>query len=119
MVALTWAFAACRSTEPSLPTIVGRWNIAGFSDSGTAGVTTGAMTFAAGGTWTALGTVTYPGEPLDSLEVSGTWAQSGLVLTLTAAGATPGTWDMVFTGDQLVLNGRAPIFTVITLTRAP
>ncbi len=108
---------ACQSTEPGAPSIVGSWNLASFSDSGTVGVTTGTMTFAAGGAWSVVGTVTYPGEPLDSLVASGTWSQQGTVLTLAPAGSAAGTWDMAFAGAELVLTARPPLFTVIALTR--
>lgn len=118
-VACVMLLAACGSTEPSDSTLAGTWSITSFSDSGTVGVTTGTMTFAANGTWSALGTVTYPGEPLDSIVAAGTWAQDGLVLTLTPTGGAPGTWDLDFGGDEVVLTGRPPIFTVITLTRIP
>lgn len=108
---------ACSSTEPSGPSIVGTWNLVSFSDSGTVGVTTGTMTFAAAGSWTVLGTVTYPGEPLDSLTGGGTWVQNGLVLTLGVSGGTSAIWDMAFSGNQVVLTGRPPVFSVITLAR--
>lgn len=41
--------AACGSIEPAVPSLEGTWIIASFSDSGTVGVTTGTMTFLAGG----------------------------------------------------------------------
>lgn len=109
------ALAACGSTEPSAPSLVGTWNLVSFSDSGTVGATTGTMTFAANGTWSVLGTVTYPGEPLDSLVASGLWVQNGYAVTLS--GASSGTWDLAFSGTQVVLTGRPPIFTAITLAR--
>ena len=112
------AFAACTSAEPTAPSLVGTWNLASFSDSGAVGVTTGTMTFNAGGTWAVRGTVTYPGEPQDSLVGDGTWSQSGVVLTMAPTGGPSRTWDLTFTGNQVRITGRPPVFSVITLTRA-
>lgn len=110
--------AACAGAEPSAPSLVGTWNLAGFSDSGTAGVTTGTMTFTAGGTWSVRGTVTYPGEPQDSITGGGTYAQDGTVLTMTPGGGPERVWDLAFSGNQVVITGRPPVYSVITLTKS-
>jgi len=76
------------------------------------------MTFSTGGMWSVRGTVTYPGEHQDSLVGEGTWSQSGFVVTMAPTGGPSRAWDLTFTGNQVVITGRPPVFSVITLTRA-
>ena len=49
----------------------------------TAGTTTGTFVFRADGTFSANGTVTYPGEATDNIDVDGTYQQTGSSLVLT------------------------------------
>ena len=91
-----------RSTRPS-HTMAGAWDLIGYSDHGVSGVTTGSATFLHDGTFFILGTVTYPGEPTDSLDISGTYQVIGATLTLTTPAGT-GTWSIAFSGDQVVLT---------------
>jgi len=97
--------SGCDSTspEPSLTDLVGTWDLISMTDSVTVGTTTGTMTFGAGGTFSIVGTVTYPGEPTDSLVIAGTYAQSGSAVTLTIGG-TPSTWQVTFSGSEVVFT---------------
>jgi len=106
------------STRPS-PPLEGKWGIIGYSDHGVLGVTTGSATFRDDGTFVILGTVTYPGEPVDSLDVSGTYRVAKNVVTLTTPEGT-GPWSLVFSGDRVVLSlvGVDPP-TTMTLKRQP
>ena len=104
------------STRPS-PEIEGTWDLISYVDHGVAGVMTGSCTFRNDGTFIILGTVTYPGEPVDSLDVSGTYQVVAMTLTLTTPDGT-GAWSMVFSGDRLVLVGPDPS-TRMTLKRRP
>jgi len=71
-------------------------------DHGVSGATTGSGTFRDDGTFIILGTVTYPGEPADSLAVSGTYQVVATIVTLTTPDGT-GAWSMAFSGDRVVL----------------
>ena len=83
--------------------MAGAWDLIGYSDHGVSGVTTGSATFLHDGTFFILGTVTYPGEPTDSLDISGTYQVIAATLTLTTPDGT-GTWSIAFSGDQVVLT---------------
>jgi len=106
------------STRPSL-TLVGTWDLVGYSDHGVLGATTGSSTFRDDSTFFILGTVTYPGEPVDSLDVSGTYQVAAMTVILTTSDGT-GAWSLVFSGDQCVLTliGSDPP-TTMTLKRRP
>lgn len=104
------------STRP-YPELEGTWDLIGYIDHGVSGVTTGSVIFQDDGTFIIRGTVTYPGEPMDSLDVSGTYQVVAKTLTLTTPDGT-GTWSMVYSGDQLVLIGSDPS-TRMTLKRRP
>ena len=106
------------SDEPS-PSLRGGWDLISYADHGITGVTTGSAIFRDDGTFTILGTVTYPGEPVDSLDVSGTYLVIVNVVRLMTSDGT-GSWSMAFSGDRVVLSliGSAPP-TKITLERQP
>jgi hypothetical protein len=106
------------STRPS-PELEGTWDLIGYIDHGVSGVTAGSSTFRGDGTFIILGTVTYPGEPVDSLDVSGTYQVVAMTVTLTTPEGT-GAWSMVFSGDRVVLAliGADPP-TKMTLKRRP
>jgi hypothetical protein len=89
------------STQPS-QTLEGVWNLVGYSDHGVSGVTTGSVRFGNDARFVVNGTVTYPGEPVDTLDISGTYQIVGKTVVLTTADDT-GTWSVVFSGDQAVL----------------
>lgn len=112
-------FVSCdgeTSTHPA-PKLEGVWDIMGYTDHGVPGATTGSCTFRDDGTCAILGTVTYPGEPVDSLEVSGTYQVVATHLTMTTPDGT-GSWSLAFSGDRVVLTliGAEPP-TTMTLKR--
>jgi hypothetical protein len=98
--------------------VVGQWDMIGFSDAGIDAATTGTLEFRSNGTVSWIGTITFPGEPTDSIVVDGTYAQARNTLTLTF-GSDPATaWTPELTGDVLVLTAiEAPPPNVITLRR--
>lgn len=103
------AFAlGCGATAPQ-QSIVGDWALLSFTDHGVVGTTTGTVTFNDDGTWGAIGTVTYPGEPEDSIAVSGTYRVNGNDLTLTTGGSSA-VWTMTWDTDRvtLTLQGSDP-----------
>jgi hypothetical protein len=112
---------SCGSEDSTrlLPELEGTWDIIGYTDHGVSGVTTGSSTFRADGTFVILGTVTYPGELVDSLDVSGTYEVVATTVTLTTSDGT-GAWSMVFSGDRVVLTlvGAEPP-TRLMLKRQP
>ncbi|MDH4349836.1 MAG: hypothetical protein OEW56_01645 [Gemmatimonadota bacterium] len=111
---------ACSSTTSVGEMLLGTWSIAGFDDHGTPGVTTGTWIFRADGTFDALGTITYPGEPTDSLRVSGTWLErSETLVDLTVAGETT-VWEVSVSANAALLIFRDDDGAVrITLEKAP
>ncbi len=115
---LVLGYAGCDddSSGPA-PSLVGGWDIIGYSDHGVSGATTGSAVFRDDGTFLMLGTVTYPGEPTDSLNVSGTYQVMANAVTLTTQ-ESAGAWSLVFVGDAVTLSllGADPP-TVITLRR--
>ena len=112
-------FVSCdgeKSTHPA-PTLEGAWDIAGYADHGVSGATTGSCIFRDDGTYAILGTVTYPGEPVDSLDVSGTYQVVATLLTMTTPDGGV-SWSLAFSGDRVVLTliGVEPP-TTMTLKR--
>jgi hypothetical protein len=58
-------------------------------------------------TFSATGTITFPGEPPDSLVVSSTYAQSRNRVVLTI-GAQTGTWTLTASGNEITLTEQEP-----------
>jgi hypothetical protein len=115
---LAVALAACGDQTTTGDQLVGTWSIAAYVDHGTPGVTTGAWTFGADATFAVLGTITYPGEPTDSLDVVGTWMEQGPAsVALTVGGGTT-VWGVSVTPDTAVMTLPDEEGTVqITLAR--
>ncbi len=99
---LTPAEVAAVACSDSVQTLVGTWNVASFSDHGTIGTTTGTCIFDAGGTFTMSGTVTYPGEAVNTFDLSGSRAVRADSVDLTIAGETVA-WGVEFPNDINVL----------------
>jgi len=95
---------------------MGTWSLIGYTDHGISGVTTGTATFLDDGTFSVVGTVTYPGEPADPLDVSGTYEVQGKIVILTTPEGT-GTWTLAFSGSEVVLSlvGSSPPTTITLL----
>lgn len=96
--------------------LAGTWDFIGFSDDGIEAETTGTWVFRLDGTFSANGTVTYPGEPTDDVDVDGSWEVSGNTVLLTIDQASS-TWTTEFTGDVAVLTSTANPGTTATLRR--
>ena len=117
-LALAVAGAACADdgTSPSV-SLAGAWDFVGFTDAGVAAVTTGTWTFAADSSVTVSGTVTFPGEPTDSLDVAGSYSQNGNTVQLII-GTGSGDWTITSNGDQIVLTEiEPPPANTVTLRR--
>jgi hypothetical protein len=119
--ALLWIalFGCDDSTSPSTE-IAGTWRIVGYVDHGVAGATTGTAVFRNDGTFSVLGTVTYPGETADSIDVSGTYSVFGSTLTLQTNDGE-GEWSMAFSGKRVVLSlaGSDPSTSMTLERRSP
>lgn len=100
---LVAAFCGCEDSTGPSRTLEGTWDLAGYTDHGVSGATTGTCTFRPDGTFSILGTVTFPGEAADSLEVSGTYGVIVNYVTLTTPDGT-GTWFLAFSGDRVILS---------------
>jgi hypothetical protein len=100
---LAVTLVACSESTSLGSQLLGTWSLAGFDDHGAPGVTTGTWAFNDDATFAARGTVTYPGEPTDSLRVSGTWLErSATSVDLTVAGETT-VWAVSFAADSVYL----------------
>jgi hypothetical protein len=100
--------AACSndSTAPST-SLIGTWDLIGFTDMGVSAVTTGTCEFRAAGTFDINGTITFPGEPTESLVIGGSYVQSGTTVVLTI-GAETGSWTLTSSGNEVTLTENEP-----------
>ncbi|MGZ8392388.1 MAG: lipocalin family protein [Gemmatimonadales bacterium] len=103
-------------TQPT-PTLVGVWELVGYSDAGTPAATTGTAEFRLDGTFGVSGTLTFPGEPPDPVATSGTYEVEEDQVELTTLDGS-GLWTLGFAGQEvsLTLEGSAPP-TSMTLRR--
>jgi hypothetical protein len=110
LIGLGFLSAACGDTDGTGPSqsLIGRWDFIGFSDNNVEATTTGTMEFRSNGTVSLVGTVTYPGEPLDSVVVHGTWQQTENTILLTFSPDPATAWTPAFTGDVLLLTAVEP-----------
>jgi hypothetical protein len=83
--------------------IVGTWDLIGFSDGGVEAQTTGTWIFRANGTHSVNVTVAFPGEPVDSISGNGTYEQTGTTLELTLDSETS-SWTVATSGDTATLT---------------
>ena len=76
------AMSACGDDPvgPEVPTIVGTWDLIGFSDAGVEAQTSGSWTFRSDRTHSFEGTVTFPDEPPENISGVGTYEQTGTTL---------------------------------------
>jgi len=116
VVALLAAACGKDSSGPST-SLVGTWDLVGFTDMGVNAVTTGTCIFRPDGTFSINGTVTFPGEPTDPLVMDGTYLQNGNSVALTIAAQT-GNWTISASGAELALTEiEPPPANTITLRR--
>lgn len=115
--ALATATACGDGTSPSR-SLVATWDLVSFSDHGTVGVTTGTMTFRPNGTVEVIGTVTYLGEPTDSLTFAGTYEANAQTITLTIGSATD-TWSLTWQDDSVILTLQGPQPTNVIVLASP
>jgi hypothetical protein len=98
--------------------LVGTWDIIGFTDAGVTASTTGTWVFRSDGTFTVDGTVTFPGEPTDPILLAGTYTQNGLSVSLTVPGEPTTNWTLTTDGNQVTLTENvAPPANTVTLRR--
>jgi hypothetical protein len=119
--AVVVAFLAACATDSTAPStsLVGTWDLIGFTDMGVAAITTGTWSFRTDGTFNVEGTITFPGEPTDSLVADGSYAQSGNSVALTIAGQTGG-WTLTASGNEITLTeNEPPPANTIMLRRRP
>jgi hypothetical protein len=103
-------------TQPA-PTLLGAWDLVGYSDAGTPAMASGTADFQQDGTFVMNGTITFPGDPPDLIASSGTFELHGdQVDLLTPSGR--GTWTLRFIGDEVSLTLEGSVSpTAITLRR--
>ena len=103
------AMSACGDDPagPDVLTIVGTWDLIGFSDAGVEAQTSGSWTFREDGTHSFDLTVTFPDEPPENISVEGTYEQTGTTLELTV-GTDSSTWTVEISGDLATLTENEP-----------
>lgn len=117
--ALALILAGCDADEPRVcATLEGNWNLTGFSDHGVAATATGDAVFGEDGNFTILGEITFPGEPVDTLDLVGTWSMTGDRVTLTTESGT-GEWIVDFSGRDATLTLVGPLPTNVIQLRRP
>lgn len=109
---------ACDGAIGPSVAIEGIWDIVGYVDQDVAAAAAGRAEFRTDGHFTMSGTLTFPGEPVDTLSVAGTYQQLGARVTLTTPDGS-GVWRMTALGSTLTLtlSGVTPP-TRITLSRS-
>lgn len=107
LVTLAWAGVACGDETGPKISLAGTWDFIGFSDAGIEAATTGTWTFETNSAFHVQGTITFPGEPTDSLVVSGSYSQQGNQVELTI-GIDTGSWTLSGDGDVVVLTEVEP-----------
>jgi hypothetical protein len=110
--------ADCGDGSGPSRSLVGTWELASYTDHGVPGVTTGTIGFQSDGSFEVRGTVTYPGEPTDSLNVVGTWTLTLGHITLTTGGESA-VWRMVWQDVKLTLTLQRPLPTNVIVLRRP
>lgn len=118
VAAILPAATACGDGTSPSRTLVATWDLVSFSDHGVVGTTTGTMTFRSNGTLEVIGTVTYPGEPTDSLTFAGTYQANARTVTLTI-GSTTGTWSLTWQDDSVILTLQGPQPTNVIVLASP
>lgn len=106
VVALVISGCGDNGTGPGA-SLVGSWDIVGFSDMGIGAAATGTWVFRADGTFAANGTVMFPGEPVDAFLLSGLYVRSGTTLTLTVDGVASD-WQVAESGNRVTLTEDEP-----------
>lgn len=106
-LAVSIGLGACGDATAPGDALPGTWDLIGFSDHGVAAQTTGTVEFRTDGTFEVDGTVTFPGEPTETLHLAGTWSPGPETVTLTTADG-PSTWDVAFSGNEAVLTLDEP-----------
>lgn len=117
-LALLAGSAACGDGAGPSRWLIGTWELASYSDHRVLGVTTGTMVFQSDGSFEVRGTVTYPGEPTDSLTAAGTWELALGQVTLTTGGDSA-VWGMAWLGEELTLALQGPLPTNVIVLRRP
>jgi hypothetical protein len=108
--------------------LVGTWDLIGFTDDGVAAQTTGTWTFRSDGSTTINGTVTFPGGPTDDISGDATYEQNGATVILHVGpdsstvilhvGPDSSTWTLSMSGDVATLTAvEPPPANTITLRR--
>ena len=111
--------AGCEGDEPRVcGTLEGNWYLTGFSDHGVAAIATGDAVFGSDGNFTILAEITFPDEPVDTLDLAGTWAMNGDRVTLTTESGA-GEWIVDFSGIEATLTLVGPLPTNVIRLRRP
>lgn len=104
------ALSACENQDHSTPSLVDTWSLLSFTDHGVRGVTTGTATFRPDSTFEIVAAVTFPEEPTDSFDITGTYVLQHSTVFL-AAGGQSGAWSLLWTGRRYLLTLQGPLPT--------
>jgi hypothetical protein len=104
-------------TQPA-PTLLGAWDLVGYSDAGTPAMASGTADFQQDGTFVMNGTITFPGEPPGPIAISGTFElREDQVDLLTPS--RRGTWTLRFIGDEVSLTLEGSVSPTAIMLRRP
>lgn len=113
------AIAAC-DDESTAPTtrLRGSWDVIGFTEGPVSAVVEGSATFRSDGTFEVNGTITFPGEPTESISLTGTYDEGDGFVVLTTGGDET-EWSLDFSDEDNVVLTRTgpPPVNTITLRR--
>jgi hypothetical protein len=97
--------------------LAGTWDLVAFTDAGVSATTTGTWVFRSHGSFSVNGTVTFPGEPADSIVADGTYVHGMGTVALTIGSETTN-WALTWSGNQVTLTeDEPPPANTITLRR--
>jgi hypothetical protein len=118
VAAVAMLLTACSDRTTTGDRLVGTWLLSAYEDHGEPASTTGTWSFWSDASFSVLGTITFSGEPADSLDVIGTWMEQGpSAIAMTVVGETT-IWDVALATDTAVLILPDETGAVrITLTR--
>lgn len=88
-------------------TLLGEWDLVGFSDAGVPAATSGSAIFRSDGTFSIAGTVTFPGEPPDPVSIEGTYEESETDVRFVV-GFETSTWTLDVAGVEVTLTEVEP-----------
>ncbi len=87
--------------------LAGVWDLIGYSDHGVWATAIGSVEFGSDGDFSVAGEITYPGEPAETLNTSGSWSMNGDRVVLATIDGS-GEWEVEFSDIEVTLTLVGP-----------